>query len=149
MPYTKPAQTNFAANLAAGEFVVRIDTTPIAPVAVRCAGFVDHNTGNIVVEAFARVVKADGTDYVDVNGQPIRSTFQTSMDRAGVAQLGGANGLKKLMLLTVIGEDVTTGAGGAPKWINALPQDVLEHASIRTNIAAALDAAATDPSTLL
>jgi hypothetical protein len=150
MAYTKAVtQTGFAANLLPGEYVVKLtDTTPNAPVAVRVVGSVDSHTGNIVADAYARVVNANGTDYLDVNGQPLKSTFQTSMDRAGIAQLGTAMGLapaaalKRAMLLTVIGEP----AG----WVNSPAVDALAHASIRTNIASAQDAASSsDPSTLL
>lgn len=145
MPYTKPAQAQYV-NLLPGEFVVKIDTTPQAPVAVSLHGHVDANTGNFAVDSYARVVTPDGSDYLDANGSPLKTTFHTSMDKAGLAQLGGPAAFKKLMYLTVLGEDVTNGA---LKWVNALPVDVLEHASIRTNIAAAQAAVATDPSTLL
>lgn len=146
MSYTKPSQAQYVDNLQPGEFVVKIDTTPVATVAVSIAASVDDNTGNLVIEAFTRVVKNDGSSYLDANGQPLSSTFQTSMDIAGVAAIGGAAQFKKLMALTVLGEDVTTGP---LSWKNALPKDVIDHASIRTNIAAAISAASTDLSSIL
>lgn len=151
MAYTKPAQTGYAANLQPGEFVVKLDTTPIAPVAVMCLGSVDPNTGNLALYAYARVVKADGSDYLDVNNHPIKTSFTKSLDRAGVAALGGAANFRKLMMLTVAGEDVNGGTNQLGlKWINPLPQDTIDHANIRANIASAADAAAnTDPSALL
>lgn len=127
MTYTKPAQTAFADNLKPGEFVVQLDQGEF--VAVSATGTVEPNSGNTVMEASARVVNADGSEYLDANGSPIKTHYSFSCDMDGINAIGGMVEFQKKMLLTVLGEDAL--------WTNPPHQDVLDHASIRTNIAAA------------
>lgn len=126
MTYTKPDQSLFQ-GLADGELVVQLDSGDL--VAVRALGEVEPNTGNAVVKATARAIGPSGEARVDANGQPIATAYSFSADTGTLAALGGIDGFRRCMLLTVMGEP----AG----WLNPLPDGVLEHASIRTNLASA------------
>jgi len=127
MTYTKPNQSQFAPNLEANEFVVQLDQGEF--VAVSATASVEPNSGNTVMEARAIVVNADGTIYLDANGKEIKTVYTFSCDMDGINTIGGMAEFQRKMLLTVLGED----AG----WPNTPHQDVLDHASIRTNLAAA------------
>jgi hypothetical protein len=130
MSYKKIDQATFAANLAAGEIVVQVDTGEL--VAVRAIGSVEPNSGNVVIDARARAVAADGTTLADTDGQPIQSSYSASLDAANLTAHGGIDGFRRNMILTVLGEP-------CPDWPGELDrhQDVLDHASIRMNLVAA------------
>lgn len=132
MPYTKPIQTPFTANLAADEFVVTLDTGQ--SVAVHVIGSVEPTSGNPVCTAWARVVAADGTDALDAAGQPMKTGFAHTSNPTELISLGGAPALQKIMLMAVLGEST------APLWQDPIHASVLENASIRTNIASSAHA---------
>lgn len=134
MSYTKPDQSQFAGNVNPGEFVVQLDTGEF--VALRVVTSVEPNTGNSVVDAWAFAIEADGSTHRNAVGDPVSSTFQANADAAMVEALGGIDELRRKALLTVLGED----AG----WINPPHQDVFDHASIRTTLAAAANAGVAD-----
>lgn len=129
MPYTKPDQAAFS-EAGPEELVVQLDSGEL--VAVRAIGEVDQNTGNAVIKARARAVQADGSPLLDANGHITQSEYAFSADPAGVDAMGGMTAFQKLMLLTVLGEN--------PQWPSPPASDILEHASIRTNLAAAAHA---------
>jgi hypothetical protein len=140
MSYTKPSQVLFAANLSADEFVVQLDT--LQYVAVSAIASVEGNTGNTAIVARARVVLADGKPFVDAVGERAETAYPRSADTANLALIGGIEQFKKLMLLTVLGEN--------PAWPHTLDQTVQDHVSIRTNIASAAHAGpVTNAATLL
>lgn len=126
MAYSKPVQTPFV-NAKPREFVVHLDSGEF--VAVKANGHVAPQTGNCIIHAAARVVTADGSSLLDADGNPIASEYNCNFDAANLAAVGGISGFRKLMLLTVLGEN--------PAWPNALDADVLAHANIRPNIASA------------
>ncbi|MBS0200668.1 MAG: hypothetical protein JSR70_09480 [Proteobacteria bacterium] len=134
MAYTKPAQAAFAANLAAGEFVVTLDTGQ--SVAVHVCLEVEPNTGNPVVKAAARVVNADGTDYHDASGNPIKTGFGHTSSSQEMATLGGTGStqaqqvaaLTKQAYLAVLGEPTQL-------WGDPIHTGPMQDASIRVNIA--------------
>jgi hypothetical protein len=128
--YTKPAQAQFTTNIADGEFVVELESGEF--VAVQAIGSVEPNTGNAVITARARQVMADGGIFIDAAGQTVESAYVRSADVDNVKEMGGMGTFQKLMLLTVLGEP-------AP-WPQPLDKTVLDHCSIRTNIAAAAHA---------
>lgn len=132
MAYTKPDQTPFAAHLADHETVVTLDSGQ--NVAVRCEASVEANSGNPVVVAWARVVAADGTNFLDGAGSPIASTFSHCSNPTEMAGVGGATALQKLAVMAVLGEST------APLWQDPIHSTVLENASIRTNLASAAHA---------
>jgi hypothetical protein len=109
---------------------VQVDTGEA--VAVRAVGSVEPNTGNVVIDAYARAVKPDGMTLNDADGQPIQSSYNASLDAANLAAHGGIDGFRRNMMLTVLGEP-------CPGWPGAVArhQDVLDHASIRANLVAA------------
>ncbi len=127
MSYTKPDQAQFLDNLLVGEFVVQLDQGEFVAVSVK--GAVEPNSGNSVMESTARVVNADGTPTLDANGQPLSTHYSFSCDIDGINAMGGMSEFQRKMLLSVLGEDAN--------WINPPPVDVLNHISIRTNLAAA------------
>jgi len=127
MTYTKPDQTPFMDNISVNEFVVQLDQGEF--VVLKAMGSVEPNSGNTVIEATARVVTPDGSPYLDANGKEIKTVYTFSCDMDGINNIGGMSEFQRKMLLTVLGED----AG----WPNVPHQDVLDHASIRTNLAAA------------
>jgi hypothetical protein len=140
MSYTKIDQAPFAANLASGEIAVRLDTGEL--VAVRAVGSVEPNTGNVVINAYARAVTANGSALMDDIGQAIQSEYCASLDAANLTLHGGIDGFRKQMILTVLGEPAN--------WPHDRHQDVLDHASIRSNLVAASHAGtAMDLSALL
>lgn len=128
--YTKPDQAQFAGNIAPGEFVVQLDTGEY--IAVRAVTSVEPNTGNTVVDAYAVAVNADGTTWRDAVGDMARTTYDFCADAATVEAIGGIEVFRRKMLLTVLGENA--------EWVNAPHADVLDHASIRTTLAAAANA---------
>lgn len=130
MSYTKPDQTQYASNLAPGEVVVILDTGDA--VAVRIDGSVEPNTGNAAFKAYARAVMGDGSSRLDANGQHLCSSHGSSADQGFIAAVGGADAFKTLLIKTVLGDN--------PAWPNPLDETVLEHASIRSNLAAAVTA---------
>ena len=140
MGYSKPVQSKFPKRDAADKaFVVTLDSGE--NVAVWVVSSVEPNTGNLVAQAGARVVTADGSDLLDAAGQTIESGYSFTSNPTFLASVGGPAAFQKLMLMTVMGEPAN--------WPHALTQDVLDHASIRTNIKAAASSGAADPSTLL
>lgn len=143
MTYTKPDQAPYASNLLPGEFVVVL-TPENELVAARAVSEVEPNTGQMAVKASARAVNPDGTTRQDANGQPITSGYSFTADTDVVNSLGGPAGFQRKMLLTVLGEDLLAA------WPNPLPPDVVEHASIRSSLAAAAYAGPSqDPGALL
>jgi hypothetical protein len=132
MSYTKPDQTPFAANLAADEFVVLLDTGQT--VGVRCEGSVEPNSGNPAIAAFARQVDATGKTVLDAAGDPVTSSFSHCSNPTELADLGGASALQKIALMGVLGEST------APLWQDPIHASLLVNASIRTNIASAAHA---------
>jgi hypothetical protein len=125
--YTKPDQNPFLLNLKTNEFVVQIDQGEF--IAVSANSWVEPNSGNTVMEATARVVNSDGSIYTDANNETIQTHYNFSCDMDGINLIGGMVEFQRKMLLTVLGEDAN--------WPNVPHQDVLAHASIRTNLAAA------------
>jgi hypothetical protein len=139
MSYTKPNQKQFV-DLAPDEFVVQLDDG--AFVAVSALVFTEPNTGNAVIKAQARQVNGDGSEFIDGAGQTVCAAYTHSADVTCVEQIGGMEEFKRKMLLTVIGEDA--------QWPNPIDKTVLDHASIRTNIAAAFHSGpVTDAASLL
>lgn len=134
MSYTKPDQSQFAGNINPGEFVVLLDTGQY--IAVRAVTMVEPNTGNTVVEATAVAVNSDGSSWRDAVGDIAIATYNFCADAGTLDALGGIEEFRRKMLLTVLGEE----AG----WINPPHQDVLDHASIRTTLAAAANAGVAD-----
>jgi hypothetical protein len=142
MPYTKPDQTPFTANLTDHETVVTLDTGEY--VAVRCEGSVEPNSGNPAVVASARVVGADGAASLDAAGKPIQSHFSHCSNPTELEAVGGACALQRIAVMAVLGEST------APLWQDPIHATVLENASIRTNLASAAHAGpVTDLATLL
>ena len=129
--YSIPEQTPFAAGITAHEMIAQLDSGEY--VAVHVDGSVTF-AGNPAIIASARVVDADGFDALDAQGVPIRSSFSHSSNHTEVAMLGGIDALRKLVVLAVLGEST------APLWADPIHATVLEHASIRTNIASAAHA---------
>jgi len=132
MAYTKPDQTPFAANLTDHEFVVTLDTGD--NIAVRCDATVQANSGNPVVQVFARVVDGTGADRIDSVGQSINSGFSHTSNTGEIATLGGVAVLQKLCVMAVLGEPTS------PMWGDPLHATMLQNASIRTNLASAAHA---------
>lgn len=125
--YSKPDQEGFA--LADHEIVVRLDSGEL--VAVRCEGHVEPHTGNPVVAASARLVNEGGNAVLDANGQPIATAFRHTSNPHEVNALGGIDALRRLVMMAVLGEPT------APLLADPIHATVLDHASIRTNIASA------------
>jgi hypothetical protein len=132
MPYTKPAQAPFTANLVDHETVVTLDSGQ--NVAVRCECSVEPNSGNPAVAAFARVVDASGASTLDGTGQPIATSFSHCSCPGEVDSLGGVGVLQKLAIMAVLGEPTT------PLWQDPIHATVMQNASIRTNLASASSA---------
>lgn len=130
--YTKPDQSQFAANLQPGEFVVRLNTGTF--VAVCATNTVEPNTGNPVVHARARVVTADGSSLLDASGAGLESGFAHTSHQTEVDAMGGMEQLQLRVLRAVLGEDT------APLWKDPIHASVLDHANIRINIASSMHA---------
>lgn len=128
--YSKFNPTGFA--LSEHETVVKLDTGELIAVAVE--GFVEPHSGNPVVAATARVVNEGGNAVLDANGQPIRSAFRHTSNPHEVEAVGGIDALRRILLMAVLGENT------APLWVDPIHSTVLEHASIRTNLASAAHA---------
>jgi hypothetical protein len=128
--YSKPDQSGFA--LSEHETVVKLDTGDL--VAVTVEGFVEPHSGNPVVGISARVVNEAGNAVLDANGQPIRSAFRHASNHHEVEAVGGIDALRRILVMAVLGEDT------APLFKDPIHATVLEHYSIRTNLASALHA---------
>lgn len=137
MPYTKPDQTPFAANLAPDEFVVTLDTgqnVAVRSESARLAG----NT--LEVKAAARQVDATGVTLDDGNGHLIQSSMAHSFD-VGTVTTYGAPALTKDCLLLVLGEP--TLVFGATPGLPPMDASARDAYSIRHAIAAAAHAGTT------
>lgn len=132
MSYTKPDQTPFAANLAADEFVVTLDTGE--NIAVRCSVVVENNTGYAMLTPQARQVDATGLTISDANGHPIVSEWGCNASPADITLAGSMGAMQKLAIMGVLGEPT------APLWADPIHTTMLTNASIRTNIASAAHA---------
>lgn len=143
MAYTKIAdQTPFAANLQPNEIVVRLDMG--AKVALRADINVQRLSGVASINGFARVVKADGSNFLDPQGNPVTASVSHTTSTAQVQQIGSIKGVVKLCFMALLGEPTD------PLWLDPIHAEFLDHASIRTTIANAQSAGpVTDASTIL
>ncbi len=129
MSYTKLDPTPFAANLAAGEVVVQLDTGD--DVAVRATISVQDQTGLPAMQAWARAVNPDGTTRTGPDGSPIQCSMSHRMTAEELAAVSGAAGALKLAIAAVLGEPTT------PLWTDPIFTTVLQDWSIRTNLSTA------------
>jgi hypothetical protein len=139
--YSKPDQKQFLQaapasekaeavdGLEPGEFVVQLDTGEF--VAVIAQTFIVEESGNPSIHARARVVNADGSAARDANGDQIQTGFSHSTNQVELENLGGITEVQRAVLLAVLGEPASQ------LWADPVHASVLEHASIRTNIASA------------
>lgn len=139
MSYTKV--TPQPSGLKPNEVAVQLDTGDL--IVVGCDTTIAPNSGNPCITTQARAINSDGTDKLDVNGQPIRSAFTHSSDQTEITNAGGIGAVQKCCLLAALGEPT------APLWQDPIHATMLGNASIRTALASAAHAGSVDAGALL
>ena len=116
--------------LQPNETAVTLDTGDLVAVAASCS--VEETSGDPVLTATARVINADGTDKLDVNGQAtLKSAFSHKTCQPEIDAAGGMANVQKCVLMAVLGEPT------APLWQDPICATMLANASIRSNLYAA------------